>query len=98
LLVRLGLRAGEVAAGTLTDLHWHAGEIIVRGKGRTEERLPLPADVGEALVAYLCRSCARSRRASRHAGGGSPPLWGTQPQPRCRPNQQISLASQMLAV
>ena len=26
---------------------------MVRGKGRCEERLPLPADVGEAIVAYL---------------------------------------------
>ena len=53
LLVRLGLRAGEVAALTLEDLDWRAGEIVIRGKGRSLERLPLPADVGEAVVAYL---------------------------------------------
>lgn len=53
LLVRLGLRAGEVAALTLKDLDWRAGEIVIRGKGRSLERLPLPADVGEAVVAYL---------------------------------------------
>jgi site-specific recombinase XerD len=53
LLVRLGLRAGEVAALELDDLDWHGGEVLVRGKGDRHERLPLPADVGDALVAYL---------------------------------------------
>ncbi len=53
MLARLGLRAGEVAALTLDDLDWRAGEVIVRGKGDRIERLPLPVDVGEALVAYL---------------------------------------------
>lgn len=53
ILGRLGLRAGEVAALTLDDLDWRAGEIVVRGKGQRIERLPLPVDVGEALVAYL---------------------------------------------
>lgn len=53
LLSRLGLRAGEVAGLLLEDIDWRAGEILVRGKGRRSERLPLPADVGEAIVAYL---------------------------------------------
>ena len=53
LLARLGLRAGEVAGLELGDLDWAAGEISVHGKGSRRERLPLPADVGEALVAYL---------------------------------------------
>jgi integrase/recombinase XerD len=53
LLGRLGLRAGEVAALTLDDLDWNHAELVVRGKGSRQERLPLPADVGEALVAYL---------------------------------------------
>jgi integrase/recombinase XerD len=53
LLVRLGLRAGEVAALSLDDISWRSGEITVRGKGGRAERLPLPADVGEALAAYL---------------------------------------------
>jgi site-specific recombinase XerC len=44
LLARLGLRAGEVAALTLDDIDWRAGEITVTGKGRRSERLPLPAD------------------------------------------------------
>lgn len=53
LLARLGLRAGEVAALTLDDLDWEAGELLVRSKGARQDRLPLPHDVGEALVAYL---------------------------------------------
>lgn len=53
LLARLGLRAGEVAGLRLDDLDWRAGEIVVRGKGDRHERLPLPADVGEAVVGYL---------------------------------------------
>ena len=53
MLVRLGLRAGEVAGLSLDDIDWRAGEIIVSGKGARTERLPLPVDVGEALVAYL---------------------------------------------
>jgi integrase/recombinase XerD len=53
LLVRLGLRAGEVAALELEDVDWRRGEIVVRGKGRRQERLPLPVDVGEAIVEYL---------------------------------------------
>jgi site-specific recombinase XerD len=64
LLARLGLRGGEVLAMTLEDLDWERGEIIVRGKGQRHEKLPLPADVGEALACYLCdvRPACASRR------------------------------------
>ncbi len=64
LLVRLGLRAGEVVAMQLDDIDWRAGEIIIRGKGAIHERLPLPPDVGEALVEYLRQdrpACATRR-------------------------------------
>jgi len=53
MLVRLGLRRGEVAALALEDIDWRAGELLVRGKGGRVERLPLPVDVGDALAAYL---------------------------------------------
>ncbi len=52
-LARLGLRAGEVAGLGLDDIDWHHGELVVLGKGSRRDRLPLPVDVGEALVAYL---------------------------------------------
>ena len=55
LLARLGLRAGEVAALELGDLDWTDGKILVRGKGSQHDWLPLPEDVGEAIVRYLKR-------------------------------------------
>lgn len=54
-LVRLGLRAGEVAGLRLDDIDWRAGEMVIHGKGPRVERLPLPADVGEAIAGYLRR-------------------------------------------
>lgn len=54
-LIRLGVRAGEVAALELGDIDWRAGEVTIRGKGRRQERLPLPVDVGDALVGWLRR-------------------------------------------
>lgn len=53
LLLRLGLRAGEVAGLSLEDVDWRAGDLVVLGKGRRSERLPLPVDVGEAISGYL---------------------------------------------
>jgi integrase/recombinase XerD len=53
LLARLGLRAGEVAALTLDDIDWRAGEISIAGKGGRRDRLPLPADAGQAIAAWL---------------------------------------------
>jgi site-specific recombinase XerD len=54
-LLRLGLRASEVAGLMLDDIDWRAAEIVVHGKGRRDDRLPLPADVGDAIVGYLHR-------------------------------------------
>jgi integrase/recombinase XerD len=53
LLSRLGLRRCEIAALSLDDLDWRAGEIVVHGKGSRIDRLPLPVDAGEAIVDYL---------------------------------------------
>lgn len=61
-LARLGLRAGEVAAIELEDIDWRRGEFQVRGKGARLEILPLPVDVGEAIVSYLRH---RPRNGSR---------------------------------
>ena len=64
LLARLGLRAGEVSALELEDVDWRCGEILVHGKGRHKERLPLPRDVGAAVASYLrlSRPSALTRR------------------------------------
>ncbi|WP_442773502.1 site-specific integrase [Paenirhodobacter enshiensis] len=53
LLARLGLRARDVAELRLADIDWHAATIAVCGKGRRTVRLPLPQDVGDALIAWL---------------------------------------------
>jgi len=52
-LRRLGLRCAEAAALRLEDIDWPAGSVTVRGKGDRTDRLPLPVDVGQALVDYL---------------------------------------------
>ncbi|GAA3247487.1 tyrosine-type recombinase/integrase [Dactylosporangium siamense] len=64
LVARLGLRSIEVARLLLDDVDWRCGEIFVRGKGRREDRLPLPVEAGEAVVAYL--SGARPQLDDRH--------------------------------
>jgi site-specific recombinase XerD len=64
LVARLGLRSIEVARLELRDVDWRAGELVVRGKARRRDRLPLPAEVGDALVAYL--SCGRNPQEARH--------------------------------
>jgi site-specific recombinase XerD len=64
LLARLGLRAGEIVFLELDDIHWRIGEIVIRGKGGMVDRLPLLADIGEALALYIRqdRSVSESRR------------------------------------
>jgi site-specific recombinase XerD len=63
LMTRLGLRRAEVAALRLDDIRWSSGELLVRGKANREDRLPLPQDVGDAIVAYIKRG--RPRTPSR---------------------------------
>jgi len=56
LLARLGLRAGEIIALELDDIRWRAGDILVRSSKRLPlDRLPLLAEVGDALATYLRR-------------------------------------------
>lgn len=60
ILLRLGLRANEIAALSLEDIDWRAGLILVHGKGRRDDRLPLPVDVGQAISGYLQRGRPRT--------------------------------------
>src|SRR5271166_2737821 len=53
LLARLGLRASEVAQLKFVDIDWRNGSITVCGKGRRQESLPLPQEVGNAILLYL---------------------------------------------
>lgn len=63
LLARLGLRSGEVAFLELDDIDWNEGLLRVRGKSCQRNELPLPAEVGKAIAAYLRRG--RPDSASR---------------------------------
>jgi integrase/recombinase XerD len=63
LLARLGLRAPEVIAVQLDDIDWRAGELVVRGKGRNHDRVPIPPDVGEALTNYIRQDRVSTSRA-----------------------------------
>jgi len=80
LLVRLGLRAGDILGMRLDDVAWDEGTLRVRGKGRREVRLPLPQDAGDALLLYLenarppsddNRIFLRSKAPFRPFAGGS---------------------------
>ena len=55
LLGRLGFRADEIVRLTLDSIEWEKGCIAFRGKGGYWAQMPLPADVGEAIVGYLQR-------------------------------------------
>ena len=64
LLARLGLRSSEVALLELDDIDWKAGRLYVHSKGAQRLELPLPTEVGKAIVAYLRdgRPLSTSRR------------------------------------
>ena len=52
-MARLGLRTAEVASLRIADLDWSRSRLTVVGKGRIEGSLPLPQDVGDAILRYL---------------------------------------------
>jgi site-specific recombinase XerD len=53
MLAKLGLRADEIVTLTLDDIDWRSGEMRLRAKGRQQVGMPIPPDVGAAVVAYL---------------------------------------------
>ena len=60
LLAHLGLRAGEIVSLNLDSIDWEVGSIAVTGKGNQAASLPLPTEVGEAIVEYLRHGRPRS--------------------------------------
>lgn len=74
LMVRLGLRAVEIARMQLGDIDWRAGEIEIRSKGGRRDRLPLPGDVGQALVDYLVKARRPSACRSVFLQAAGPPV------------------------
>ena len=94
-LVRLGLRAKEVATLSLADLDWHAGVVTVAGKGGRTDRLPLPADVGSRGGLLPVRSTPQRASGSLPPGAGAicdPDLGHGQPSRRPGPPQGWYLA------
>lgn len=53
LLARLGLRASDVVSLQCGDFDWQQGRVRVAGKPRRETRLPLPQEVGDAILKYI---------------------------------------------
>lgn len=53
LVARLGLRAGEVGSLTFDQIDWRRGSLSLTGKGRREDKMPLPQEVGDAILAWL---------------------------------------------
>lgn len=74
LMLRLGLRATEVATLRLEDLDWRAGQLTVHGKGGRVDQLPLSVDVGEAITAYLRRGRPRDATVREVFLRVAPPL------------------------
>ena len=64
LIARLGLRSSDVSSLRFRDLHWSEATLIVSGKNRCEARLPMPQDVGDAILHYLnhARPCVSNER------------------------------------
>lgn len=62
-LHRLGLRCAELSGLRVSDLDWRAGTVLIHGKGNRVDQIPLPVDVGGALVGYLQHG--RPRTVSR---------------------------------
>ena len=79
LIARLGLRAPEVIAIRLDDIDWRAGEILIRGKGKLHDRMPLPADVGEAIVEYIRNGRTGDSRALFVSCAGAAPAFQGRP-------------------
>ena len=53
LLARLALRAGDVVKLRLTDIDWNHALLTFAGKSRQAVRLPMPQDVGDAILSYV---------------------------------------------
>ncbi len=59
LLARLGLRAGDVHQLRFTNIDWKNARLYVHGKSKQPAALPLPQDVGDALLEYICKARPR---------------------------------------
>ena len=74
-MARLGLRAPEVIAIKLDDIDWRAGTILIRGKGKRHDHMPLPEDVGGDRRLHPQRPARRHTDTVRRKQGTIPPIW-----------------------
>jgi site-specific recombinase XerD len=74
LMLRLGLRAKEVAALQLEDIDWRTGQVTVHGKRARIDQLPLPTDVGTAIAGYLQRGRPRTTARAVFIRTSPPPV------------------------
>lgn len=79
LIARLGLRSSDVAGLRLSDIDWEKERLhIIQKKTGNPLELPLPEDVGEAIIRYL--KTARPKTDSDHVFiRQKPPYTGFQP-------------------
>jgi integrase/recombinase XerD len=61
LLSRLGLRAGDVSNLHWRDIDWQQATVEVIGKSHRAVRLPLPQEVGDALLHHLANAPGAGR-------------------------------------
>lgn len=80
LMARLSLRAVEVIAVQLDDIDWRAAELLVRGKGKLHDRLPITVKVWDALSRYLRKERGPATCRTMFVAGRAPhlPLKGGQ--------------------
>jgi integrase/recombinase XerD len=74
LMARLGLRAGDILNMDLGDIDWKRASVRVSGKSRSEVKLPLTQEVGDAVVEYLRRG--RPPVPDTHLFVGMQAPWG----------------------
>lgn len=74
LMLRLGLRAKEVAALQREDIDWRTGQVTVHGKRARIDQLPLPTDVGTAIAGYLQRGRPRTTARAVFIRTSPPPV------------------------
>jgi len=70
LMVRLGLRANDVAGLRWGAIHWQESTLVVCGQSRRATRFPLPQEVGAAILPYV--TDARPRPPTRPPSSSRP--------------------------
>jgi site-specific recombinase XerD len=92
LLARLGLRASEAANLHISDIDWKSGKLAVYGKSGHTQWLPLPQEVGDAIIAYLKRARPKVRIANLFLTESAPTRPITRIAVKCIANRALDRA------